>query len=261
MLNDVELMKHQKNVEGLSAALACRDDAPLRKAAADALGQIGGKRASQILASALVDPEESVRQAVIDALVKIGKADSAVLVEAVFKHPDEAVRKAGTDVVMRMMTQRGGTASRSQPAPKSGSKGPVAFFNAMTMALQGGETQYTLTGSQWIQILAIRLGVTVLGAVLWAASAAVIMAIAGSSKSVSSRDQNPIVMIIALIPFLVAGAFALRGWDWFSQYKFGTTGNFIKFLALMFLACTLIGMIPICYWTGKALIRWLVLRE
>ena len=49
--------------------------------------------------------------------------------------------------------------------------------------------------------------------------------------------------------------FALKGWDWNSQYKMGTYGNFFKFLALLGIMITGVGFIFAFFWTGKSVLR------
>ena len=58
----------------------------------------------------------------------------------------------------------------------------------------------------------------------------------------------------ALLYFMIY--LTLEGCGWMSQYGLGTYGGLIKFMALAFLALTMIGMIPISYWAGKKVLRW-----
>ncbi len=64
-------------------------------------------------------------------------------------------------------------------------------------------------------------------------------------------------------PFIFGGAvfgallLTMRGWDWFSQYGFGTRGNFIKYLCVLMIAATGVGLILIAYWTGRGALRLL----
>ena len=60
-----------------------------------------------------------------------------------------------------------------------------------------------------------------------------------------------LAMLLGVI-FLIA----VKGWNWLSEYKFGTYGHFLKFLAIMFLMCTVIGNLPVIYWTGKGIFRY-----
>jgi hypothetical protein len=104
---------------------------------------------------------------------------------------------------------------------------------------------------------AFKLGVFLIGAFLWAIALGFFFAVGQSS----SGADNAVVMIVAVLPIILAGVLGMKGWDWFSQYKSGTYGNFIKFMAFMFIAITGVGMIPICYWTGKAIARWYYHRK
>jgi len=58
----------------------------------------------------------------------------------------------------------------------------------------------------------------------------------------------------ALLFFMIY--LTLEGCGWMSQYGLGTYGGLIKFMALAFLALTMIGMIPISYWAGKKVLHW-----
>jgi hypothetical protein len=75
---------------------------------------------------------------------------------------------------------------------------------------------------------------------------------------VTSTGSVPTVVafIIGLLFFLLF-IFTLKGWNWFSQYKFGSYGSLIKYMTTFFIGITVIGLIPICYWTGKGIFRWI----
>jgi hypothetical protein len=54
----------------------------------------------------------------------------------------------------------------------------------------------------------------------------------------------------ALIGLLL---FSMEGLEWFRQYAYNTYGYFIKSMVFLFLGLTAAGMLPIAYWTGRAL--------
>jgi hypothetical protein len=62
-------------------------------------------------------------------------------------------------------------------------------------------------------------------------------------------------------PFVFGGAvfgallLTMRGWDWFSQYEFGTRGNFIKYFCVLLIAMTGVGLVLVAYWTGRGTLR------
>jgi hypothetical protein len=88
-----------------------------------------------------------------------------------------------------------------------------------------------------------------LGAALWS--------IAGAIFYASTRSDSPseIVMVLTLIPLILVFALAMKGWDWYSQYKIGTVGHFIKFFVMMLLMITVIGFLPMFYWSGRGAAR------
>ncbi len=88
-----------------------------------------------------------------------------------------------------------------------------------------------------------------LGAALWS--------IAGAIFYASTRSDSPseITMVLTLIPLILVFALAMKGWDWYSQYKIGTAGHFIKFFVMMMLMITVIGFLPMFYWSGRGAAR------
>jgi hypothetical protein len=59
--------------------------------------------------------------------------------------------------------------------------------------------------------------------------------------------------VFLFIPIIAA----LRGWPWRRQPGGQTSGEVIKFVALVIIAVTIVGLIPITYWTGKGGLEWL----
>src|SRR5674476_493575 len=69
---NVAKLKARGSVKGLLKALEYRDHSDVRKAAAEALGQIGDPGAVEVLAARLKDSNGSVRKVAVEALVKTG---------------------------------------------------------------------------------------------------------------------------------------------------------------------------------------------
>jgi hypothetical protein len=87
----------------------------------------------------------------------------------------------------------------------------------------------------------------VIGAATWAAGVGVIVA--------GPAHPGSLVVVLLCLPLIGAAGLAMNGWSWFSQYRFGTYWHSLKRLALMAVAVTGVGLIPICYWTGLAILR------
>jgi hypothetical protein len=62
-------------------------------------------------------------------------------------------------------------------------------------------------------------------------------------------------IVARCLPALAATALALKGWDWLAEHRFGTYGSLFKFLALMGIAMTVVGLVPLCYWTGRGVLK------
>jgi hypothetical protein len=88
-----------------------------------------------------------------------------------------------------------------------------------------------------------------LGAALWSIAGAIFYA------SAKSDSPSEIMMVLTLIPLILVFALAMKGWDWYSEYKVGTVGNFIKFFVMMILMLTVIGFLPMFYWSGRGAAR------
>ena len=74
---------------------------------------------------------------------------------------------------------------------------------------------------------------------------------------VSLVGKNAPTSVLFVIGVVLIGAvfLAIQGWDWYSNYKFGSYGSLIKYMVVIFIGCTGIGLLPIAYWTGKGLVR------
>lgn len=62
-------------------------------------------------------------------------------------------------------------------------------------------------------------------------------------------------IVVRCLPALAAAALALKGWGWLAEHRFGTYGSLFKFLALMGIAMTVVGLVPLGYWTGRGALR------
>lgn len=68
--------------------------------------------------------------------------------------------------------------------------------------------------------------------------------------------QNGYLLLIGIVlGFASICYLAVKGWGWHSEWKFGTVGGFIKFFVMLILAFTLVGIIPVAYWTGKGILQ------
>lgn len=75
----------------------------------------------------------------------------------------------------------------------------------------------------------------------------------------SSTDQSS--YLLPGLSFFSLFMLAMRGWNWSPQYKFGIYGFRWKFVVMLFISGTFVGLIPIIYWTGKGTLRVLGIWE
>ena len=94
---------------------------------------------------------------------------------------------------------------------------------------------------------ALRLLATAVGGAVWALALAVVV--------VGPKNPQGVLAVVLCLPAIGATALALRGWRFLAQYPFGSYGHLLKFLALLAVAATVVGLVPICYWTGRAVLR------
>jgi hypothetical protein len=66
-------------------------------------------------------------------------------------------------------------------------------------------------------------------------------------------DNTPVKVLSGTLAFGVL-VLAMKGWSWMSEYGFGTHGYALKFLALLFVMMTFVGLIPILYWVGRGVV-------
>ena len=94
---NVAKLKARGSVNGLLKALEYRDHSGVRKAAAEALGQIGDPRAVERLATALKDRDGDVGKAAAEALGRIGDPGVVEVLAATLKDRDWRVREAAAE--------------------------------------------------------------------------------------------------------------------------------------------------------------------
>lgn len=93
----------------------------------------------------------------------------------------------------------------------------------------------------------LRALATVIGAAVWAACVGVVV--------IGPKNPGGLVAVLLCLPLIGATALTMRGWRWLPQYQLGTYGHFFKFLALLGVVMTVVGIVPICYWTGLAILQ------
>jgi hypothetical protein len=48
---------------------------------------------------------------------------------------------------------------------------------------------------------------------------------------------------------------AVKGWDWLREVRFGTYGYLMKYMAVILLAVTVVGLVPTAFWIGRFICR------
>jgi len=91
-----------------------------------------------------------------------------------------------------------------------------------------------------------------IGLVLW--GLVVALGYGGSRIARSGSSLAWVLIIPCIVLFFVLFFASLRGWDWLADR--GTAGERLKVVIVILLMMTMIGMIPIVYWTGKGAARW-----
>jgi len=97
----------------------------------------------------------------------------------------------------------------------------------------------------------------VFGLVFWAIPVLGFAIIPSIISSGTSELLGLVVIIVGIALLMIPVSFALKGWEWFRQYSSGTVGEAIKIFILVWIGATIIGLIPILYWTGKGGLEWL----
>ena len=81
------------------------------EAAVDALANIGGDQAAQVLATALEDEDSSVREEAVEALGEIGGEAAIDLLEQALSYEDESIRETAAEMLTELTAPKG----RRQP--------------------------------------------------------------------------------------------------------------------------------------------------
>lgn len=100
----------------------------------------------------------------------------------------------------------------------------------------------------------------VVGLSYWAVVAvAVVLLVPVIQSQQTGTEEYSTLGIVLIIVLVCAGFlgfhFAVRGCDLGSQYSFGTFGHFLKFFALILVMMTVIGAVPVLFWSGRGLLR------
>ena len=110
---NVEKLKAKGHVQGLIKALSYEKDWKVRKAAAEALGQIGDNRATEPLVAALKDRDADVRRRAARALEQIGDARAVEPLVATLKDPLYFVREKAAEALESLGWQPGDDTQRT----------------------------------------------------------------------------------------------------------------------------------------------------
>lgn len=228
-MTGVDQMKAARNSDGLIEALSSDKDEKMRAAAAEALGEIGSTEVAAPLANALLDPARRVRQAAVDALAKFGiYNETGINILTTLVDLDLKTRRVWVKVIVERLNQRG-TGDGN------------ALEKLAIDVVPGGAFQSF--GSKLLCFLA--------GLVLWVVD---IVLAAGALSEISGPRSIGLVSIAWFVFTLILVFAMYSGWNWFSQYRPGSLGSLIKAMALFFLMGTIVGWIPMIYWTGKGVL-------
>lgn len=95
------------------------------------------------------------------------------------------------------------------------------------------------------------------GLVLWG----IVAALGYSGALIGQRGSalGWVLVIPATVLFFVLIFASLRGWDWLADR--GVYGERLKVVIVIILMMTMIGFLPILYWSGKGVMRWYYQRR
>ncbi|MBN1937915.1 MAG: hypothetical protein JW934_24895 [Anaerolineae bacterium] len=91
-----------------------------------------------------------------------------------------------------------------------------------------------------------------IGLILWAIDAGLFYSITLFANSSSWLPLIPMILGAVLLYILID--LSTKGWDWLTDR--GVYGWRLKVMLLILLLMTMIGAIPVLYWTGKGALRW-----
>jgi len=223
-LTDIEQMKSENNLEGLAAALASPEDPELRKAAATALGSIGGNQAARALCLALNGADDALQSAVVDALSTI--KDVNKILPELMDDPDEKVKTGAMLASLFLMGKR----SRSKTTNKAEPGKPRPFLT--------------------------KIVVFFLGVAIWVIPSLII----GGLSSLIRIGNEGVWVFFFMVWFVVAAVIAAKGWNMVFVNKRGERENSYKVVIVCLIAITFVGMIWVFYWTGMGALK-LYFRE
>jgi hypothetical protein len=215
-LTDIEKLKVDRNIEELGAALSNQEIPEIRQKAAEALGQIGGAQAVRSLVVRLPETDENVRSAIIQALTAC--KDSSKIVLELMKDPDEKTQRGAIEAAIYIIGNKNKTTSQ----PK---------------------------GLQGSQSFLIRLGIFLLGAVLWGIPWLMIALV---SLSTSDFGWSFALFLVGFVAMIII---AMKGWDRTFVDRAYNPVPIYKGIAVFAIMATIIGLIWVFYWTGKGALR------
>ena len=195
-----------------TAADLASSDARARQSAAEALTAVD-EPGLDALAHLLTDADPGVRRAAIEALVRLRKPGTTDRLRRLIEHPDLETRKAALEAALRVGSA--GASSRSSLRRPSLTAPRVA-----RMAATFG------------------VGLLATGAL-------------GGLAALAYRFENTATIVLGGLLLFSVFLLAMKGWSWMSQYSFGSYGYAIKFLVLLFVMGTVVGLVPAVYWVGR----------
>lgn len=187
-------------------------DPQLRRSAAEAVTTVD-EAGLDLLVGLLADSDAGVRRAAVDALIRLRKPGTNDRIRSLVEHSDIETRKAALEVALRV-----GSAGASK-TPGTG-RGPSPAGRLVPMALA------------------------------FAAGLVTTVALGALGLFVGRFGNTPAKVIAGMLLFSVL-LLAMKGWAWMSEYEFGSYGHALKFLALLFIMMTGVGLVPTVYWVGR----------
>jgi hypothetical protein len=218
---EIEQFKAQRSIGALSGILSQAPEADLRRAAALALGELGGDEAARALVLALCDADDTVRAAAGRALRTFKSKEISKTLQAMMSDPDPAARNAAIQGTLELFRQKSTTAD--QP--------PIAA---------------SLSPRRLKVILFL------VGAATWIATF-----ILAGILSALAPNSGVLLMAWMVLPIALI-VLATQGWNVTFVDRRGNHSIFesiYKGIVVMFIAATGIGMIWVCYWTGKTILQ------
>lgn len=252
---DIGVMKGRRDKKGLIEALKKSEDANIRRDAAKELGQAGDSQAVGVLVDALRDSDERVREAAVASLGRLGDEDTIVTIMPLIADSDEGVRHTAFEAIAQIKkgakrkTSKKDRGTQFTAADKGKDRHSIVgwFYAAACLPAEHIETWYS---DYQFQIMAGRIGLFLGGVILWVIAFWLLSSIANASGS-----SNSLSGILVALPLIILFTMAMKGWDWYSEYKFGTNGHAIKFIVMLFIVMTMVGNILVVYWTGRGVAK------